>query len=106
MTQYRQGDVFLERIGDTLPESAVHLLKEETDIILAYGEETGHAHRIQGGYAKMYRWEGDTLIETAPEGARLTHEEHGTIDIKPGIYRVRRQREFDPYSEATQWVND
>jgi hypothetical protein len=90
---FRQGDVLLQRI-DKLPAAAS--LVEATDrVILAYGEVTGHAHAISADYAQMYVWKGDRLLEIKP-GAQLVHEEHATINLPAGTYRVIQQREFIP----------
>jgi hypothetical protein len=34
----------------------------------------------------------------------LVHDEHGTIELAPGDYRVTRQREYAP--EVNRWVGD
>jgi len=90
---YRQGDVLLQQI-DTLPAGASPVEWDER-VILAYGEVTGHAHAISTNYATMYTWEGDRLLEIKP-GARLVHEEHATITLPAGYYKVIQQREYVP----------
>jgi hypothetical protein len=90
---YRQGDVLLQRI-DGLPENA-RPVEWENRVILAYGEVTGHAHAISTAYAKMYTWKGDRLLEVQP-GAKLVHEEHATIALPEGVYKVIQQREYVP----------
>lgn len=95
--QYRQGDVLLVKLDmSDLPSGAV---RQEVDgrLVLAYGEVTGHAHAIDTSCASLYQWKGDRLIEAKP-GARLVHEEHNTIDLEPGFYRVIQQREYEPGS--------
>ena|ERR1700682_3006683 len=92
MKTYRQGDVFLIAL-DKMPEGAI---KEESkgDLILAYGEVTGHKHAIKSGYAEMYQWKGNTLIEVEKENTVLVHEEHAPIPLPQGIYEVRIQRQY------------
>ena len=90
---YRQGDVLLQRI-DRLPENALPVEWEER-VILAYGEVTGHAHAISTQHAKMYMWKGDRMLEIKP-GAQLVHEEHATISLPEGFYKVVQQREYVP----------
>lgn len=98
--QYRQGDVLLVKVDiDALPKGAVQQESKER-IVLAYGEVTGHAHAIDSSFASLYQWQGDRLIEAKP-GARLVHEEHNTIDLEPGFYRVVQQREYEPGSFRT-----
>jgi hypothetical protein len=90
---FRQGDVLLVRV-DTLPQGAK---KEQIDdsIVLAYGETTGHAHRMSAATATAYAWQGDRLIEVH-QPTDLTHEEHNPIHLIPGVYKVVRQREYTP----------
>ncbi len=90
---YRQGDVLLLRI-DRLPENAYPVEREDR-IVLAYGEVTGHAHALSTQYATMYMWKGDRLLDCRP-GAKLEHEEHATIVLPAGVYKVIQQREYVP----------
>ena len=90
---YRQGDVLLVRI-ESLPQGAAREKNEES-VVLAYGEVTGHAHRLNASTVTMYAWEGDKLIEVT-KPTDLTHEEHSPIEIAPGFYKVVRQREYTP----------
>lgn len=92
---YRQGDVLLMKVAELPKEAKPVDWKKEGRIILAYGEVTGHAHAIALNLAKMYQWDGDRLID-CKEGAVLTHEEHATIVIEPGVYKVIQQREYTP----------
>ncbi len=98
--QYRQGDVLLVKVDMAMaPEGSV---QQDADgrIVLAYGEVTGHAHAIDANFASLYQWKGDRLIEAKP-GARLVHEEHSTIELEPGFYKVVQQREYEPGSFRT-----
>jgi type IV secretory pathway protease TraF len=90
---YRQGDVLLIEI-DALPPEAAEIECADS-IILAWGEATGHKHQIDADTATLYSWQGDRLIETRP-GATLVHEEHSAIALKPALYRVVVQREYQP----------
>jgi hypothetical protein len=103
---YAQGDVILERVEDA-PASGTPI-KTDPDgaVVLARGEVTGHRHAFYGGQVAMFRDDG--LARDVPselyighikiagdKPAALKHEEHDTINLPPGNYRVRRQREFD-----------
>lgn len=95
MQTVRQGDVLLQRVAE-LPKGATKKSwRKEGRIVLAYGEVTGHAHALELAYSKMYEWQGDRLIECAA-GAKLEHEEHATITLEPGVYKVIQQREYTP----------
>ena len=92
--QYRHGDVMLERI-DSLPAERRKL----QHAVLAHGELTGHCHRIaQHGAAALYQTPETLVLEVEAEHADLVHEEHATIQLPRGIYRVWRQREYSPES--------
>lgn len=99
---YRQGDVLIQRI-ETIP-SGLKQQPSNEPIILAHGEVTGHHHLV----ADPADWwktadEGEQFISvTTP--ARVTHQEHATIMLPPGNYRVVRQREYSP--EEVRRVQD
>jgi hypothetical protein len=90
---YRQGDVLLVRV-ETLPAGATQEHNDES-VVLAYGETTGHAHRLDAATVTMYAWQGDKLIEVR-KPTDLTHEEHSALKIAPGFYKVVQQREYTP----------
>jgi hypothetical protein len=101
---YAQGDILLEPVA----EPALHTIAPRTRptrlVVLAYGEATGHTHRIERG-AILFRddalardiptelYIGHLAVTTAE--ADLVHEEHDTITLPRGMYRVRRQREHE-----------
>lgn len=91
--QYRQGDVLIERIVK-IPPSAQR--QDAKVIVLAHGEATGHAHTIKDrDSADWWKTESEHFLEIAA-GAEVVHQEHGTIHIPKGRYRVSRQREYSP----------
>jgi len=96
--QYRQGDVMLVRC-DAIPAEAVRRARENGRVILAHGEVTGHAHAVltdaEAVEAFLADLDGETYLSAAA-GATIGHEEHGTITLPPGVYRVVRQREYTP----------
>ena len=64
-------------------------------LVLAEGEATGHAHAIAEPDAREFRV-GDERFVLVRSAAQLIHEEHATIDLPPGAYRVVIQREYEP----------
>lgn len=89
----RQGDVLVRKV-DALPKSAVQDGNTEK-VILAYGEVTGHHHRIEAGAKKYVDPETQcTYIEIAEALAALDHEEHSTLTLPAGIHEVIIQRGF------------
>lgn len=100
--QFRQGDVWIEKI-DTVPNSAVDVPLENGRIVLAHGEVTGHAHAIKSRRAKLRQSGGERYLSVSSP-VSLSHEEHATIAIPPGNYRVQIQKEYSP--EAIRNVAD
>lgn len=99
--QYRQGDVMVERV-DAVPAGAKKI-KTKGEVILAEGEVTGHFHRVK--HPEIQEFEiGGMRFFTIPDEACVTHDEHDTITLPPGTYRVQRQREYRP--EAIRNVAD
>ena len=99
-----QGDIIIERVADAIPGKP-EPVDPDGAVVLARGEVTGHRHRFTGD-SGVLMFRDDALARgLAPElyvghvavpetGGKLLHEEHGTIDLPPGTYRIRRQREF------------
>lgn len=99
---YRQGDVLLQRV-DQLPGNALPVEWKDR-VVLAYGEVTGHAHAISTEMAQMYTSRGERFLAVKP-GAELVHEEHSTIKLLEGFYRVIQQREYVPEAPARDVVD-
>lgn len=111
-THYRQGDVLIERVS-SLPSKLTKLARENGRVILAHGEVTGHAHAILDKHVAHFAGAeertadglaGVTFLEVRAAVAALQHEEHSTIQLEPGVYRITRQREYSP--EALRNVAD
>jgi hypothetical protein len=65
-------------------------------MVLAYGEVTGHSHRIEDpATAEVFELNGQLYLKVS-DPARLIHEEHKPITLPPGAYRVWMQREYTP----------
>jgi hypothetical protein len=112
MLKYRQGDVGVEVCAD-LPEGLEW--KPVKNIVLAEGEVTGHAHVLSCAQSLGGKTDGTafpleiaekdgTMFLRVAEPLPLTHQEHGTITIERGTYRVRKQVEYTP--EAPRQVMD
>lgn len=98
MKMWRQGDVLIVASIEP-PKSA----KRAADNVLVYGEATGHAHRVESADAVVLDAPDGKFVK-APSGFRVVHEEHATIEIPEGTYRIIRQREYD--EEAIRYVTD
>lgn len=102
---FQQGDVIVERV-DTVPTGEA-VPPENGRIILAKGEATGHAHAIEdiAGIRFIKGADGNHYL-VLPEGRDLVHQEHKTVKLPPGSYRVRQVREYDHFAEETRRLRD
>lgn len=117
----RQGDVLLLRV-DALPSGCIEAPDQAKKIVLAWGEVTGHHHRIADhrivkvpqatpgaadeiAEATIARAKTRARLLVAPNGERflqvddtvtLKHEEHTAHPIPPGIYQLPQQVEYQP----------
>ncbi len=90
----RQGDILLVRV-DGLPTKT----KRVQSNIVAYGEVTGHAHKVEvdaGDCILVEDEEGNLFVSVKDAPATLKHDEHAPIKLEQGHYKVVRQREYAP----------
>lgn len=122
MSQYRQGDLLIERVEPSArPTSGLRKRWDETHgYVLAYGEVTGHAHRVSVLDAPTvvippaedidFEEDANGTIWLRVKGERpvaVRHEEHAAIELAPGDYRVTRQREYVAEDDrSSAWVAD
>lgn len=95
---YRQGDVLIIPIK-SIPRNVEVIERENGRIVLAHGEVTGHAHAIKDKRAALFSDPKLAAIFMHVSGdvpVDLEHDEHTTIAIPPGNYRVVIQREYSP----------
>ena len=92
---FRQGDVLLVKINENeLPAS----LKSK-DMVLAYGEVTGHKHQFKDEpeqIVQVFENEGNQYVKVKSDKAVLRHEEHAPVTMPKGDYKVILQKEYDP----------
>lgn len=101
------GDVIVESHASA-PEGFADM-PEIKDACLAYGEATGHAHKIIGG-------PGDFELRECPKTkvrhlhvvreVMLKHQEHEPRGLPPGHYRIGIQREYSPFDKRVRQVID
>lgn len=91
----RQGDVLLVRVA-SIPKGGRVVARDNGRIVLAYGEVTGHSHAIADEEVTMLEVDHGIHYLDVQMEAFLKHEEHATIPLSKGFYRVIRQREYAP----------
>ena len=99
--QARQGDIFFKKVSK-IPTKG---LKKKSDGILAYGEVTGHAHKISTNISDCESYvdeKGDIYIRSDKE-INVGHDEHDTIVLPANEWIcVSRQREYSPLEAERQ----
>jgi hypothetical protein len=74
--------------------------------VLEHGEVTGHAHAIATIDKCDLYLEGTRRFLEVCHAVPLTHEEHDTITLEPGIYEIKRQRQWSVLEQMSQRVAD
>lgn len=126
-TKYQQGDVVMYRVDDghfakfanSGENSTSYKGKTNTKAILAFGEVTGHTHRVEMNdmleeagvtlHMNYNRTAGKDVPKSfSVEGADVTliHEEHDDVVLPPGNYVVRIVKEFNHITRRAQYVAD
>jgi hypothetical protein len=99
--QARQGDIFFS-VCDKIPSKG---LKKKTDNIFAYGEMTGHAHKLTTNISDCESYvdeNGDIFIRSDKE-MTVGHDEHDTIVLPANEWIcVSRQREYSVLEAARE----
>lgn len=97
----RQGDVLFRLLNEPRSDHGTEV--PDTGILVVAGETTGGNSHILHNLNGTSHWAptpNEDLIQgilTIPDGAAavLIHtDEHNTLAFGPGVYEVRRQREF------------
>lgn len=110
--QHIHGDVLITRI-DKLPSDFEEMPKEPNDA-LEYGEVSWHVHKLfrfgeETGAAPAFdlRVDKDGIKWLKVDAYTVTkHQEHSPRVIPPGIYKISRQVEYDPYTKLARQVQD
>lgn len=99
----RHGDVFLKPV-ESFP-TGIQVLDTN---ILAFGEATGHDHRVIGGQAVVYAAKGETEAKyvKVTEDSELVHQEHEALNVPTGNYEIVHEREYSPFEEEIKRVQD
>lgn len=104
MKVYRQGDVLIVALSAIprdqiqyagIPIDAVRVQPGPHGLLLAEGKATGHHHAIRSADAELFTADGVRFLR-AVSACDLVHEEHGTITIPAGEYRVTGHHEAQP----------
>jgi hypothetical protein len=72
---------------------------------LAEGEATGHFHAATAADVALFEYDGGLILQ-APTGTPVTHQEHNTVLVPPGLYDRSIVQEYDHFSEEAREVVD
>lgn len=89
---YRHGDVLIIPRTKARPAGGV----KRKEPVLAYGEVTGHSHRMTEGRVELHQYDEKMHLRVLSKIGALTHEEHSRIDLPKGDYDVEIQRDYVP----------
>ena len=104
--QLQQGDVNIIK-PDKLPEFSEWSkpVKIETGVVRK-GTATGHSHRIVGDEFTLFRQDMRLFAKIISDDCRVVHEEHKSIELKPGKYEFVETVEYDHFREESRRVVD
>lgn len=105
MNNYRHGDINLQSVEKIEGE----IVKNSGSFVLAEGETTGHKHVItteNPNDLEILQTKDGRYFFNIKSGGTVTHEEHNPINIAPGKYEMKREREYDYFTQATRKVID
>jgi hypothetical protein len=117
--RFRQGDVLISKVKKCEG-------KKKADLVLAYGEVTGHRHQLvcEKDEATLYEESGTLYLHIEADEATLFHGSteqiarqqtgaafdfvkedcHAPITLPKGDYEIKIQREYEP--EGWRYVAD
>jgi len=106
---YRHGDLLITQIN-AIPEDTVQIHEK----IIAEGEISGHKHKLVGSAQVHIRpsFLNDPINDNSEiwfnafDEIKIIHEEHKTLEIPKGVYKVTKEQQFDPFEHLIQEVID
>ena len=96
--QARQGDIWFQKIKGK-PKVASNAAMSNN--IIAYGEMTGHSHKIYdpafSELESIVDQNGDIYVLSKDKDITISHDEHDSVVLEKGNWWcITRQREYDP----------
>lgn len=111
--QYRQGDLLLVAEDNLPPEIRLFApCGGACSCALMSSEATGQGTHVVplGTAASAFLGDGEEgtvgWLQVKEPGVTVQHPEHAPLQLEPGIWRVVRQREYDPATAASRRATD
>jgi hypothetical protein len=80
-----------------IPAKAKRLKRDDKGrLVLALGEATGHMHAIASREVSFWEMPGSERYLKVRKRAYVDHEEHDRIELPPGNYKVKIQKQYTP----------
>ena len=99
----RQGDILLEKV-DNYKIKCEKISNQ--DNIIAHGE-SGNQHRMN---KQVILFEDvktkNRFVQVLSQNTELVHQEHAKIEIPQGLYKIRREREYNAFERSIRQVQD
>ncbi|HUY10572.1 MAG TPA: hypothetical protein VMW80_14215 [Candidatus Dormibacteraeota bacterium] len=92
----RQGDVLVERVRRRTLPKGTFVAPRQGRLILAYGEATGHHHSVAVADGEMVETAAHEVFLQIMKTTDLQHQEHGSLRLDKGVYKVTIQQEYQP----------
>ena len=103
----RHGDVIIKQITATEYEQMD--ASPKNNLTIAYGEATGHHHTLQaetGTAQVLVSATNEAVAFKVDQKTDLIHQEHNTLQIPKGYYRVEFEKEYEPLEQTQRRVYD
>lgn len=116
------GDVNLIRVDLIGENPDLSKMKKLETNVLAYGEVSGHLHALDTTHDRVFEMTPQqvqsqnkfAIYEDANgqmylkvnEPTPLSHQEHFTHTVMPGVFRVSIARQVNPFTQAIEPVKD
>jgi len=105
MKQIQQGDVLFKAVDEVKGKEVKAGVR---GYVFAEGETTGHYHavkEIEG--VKMYEKNGVKYVRVLKDtGAVVEHQEHKSVVLPKGNYKIGIVQEYDWFADEIQNVRD
>ena len=107
---WRHGDLLLTQITEDVYNTYMQKFDPRANLVIAYGEATGHHHQLNAGKGTAQVLIDPTTQEaqafSVDQETELVHEEHNTLNIPKGYYRVEFEKEYEPLEQAERQAYD
>ncbi len=114
MMIFRQGDILITKVNSNNVDHSKYAIIPDSKTV-ALGEITGHHHTFNEQSQVLLFKEKDkksatsddpTLIQVQSEMAELEHQEHNTILLPQGTYKITREVEYNPFTLEIKRTQD